>query len=149
MIMHEKGGCKYTGINREQSIEDLAAFHGHLGPYIVLGYRIGRYARQHFCSDPFNMSACVHCNAVPPQSCLADGVQIGSGCTLGKRNIEIVPGDEIFCEFSSDGMSIVIRPRPIRFPENSGDNYPQLIEKLAEDMYGMPDRELFYTGSDR
>lgn len=136
-------GCKYTGINKEYSIEDLAAFHGHLGPYIVLGYRIGRYARQHFCSDPFQMRASVHCSGDPPQSCLADGIQIGSGCTLGKRNIEITPSDEILCEFTYDGKKMVIKPRPIRFPENSDEICPGLVEKLAEDMYAMPDSELF------
>ena len=26
--------CKYTNIDKRYSIEDLAAFHGHLGPYI-------------------------------------------------------------------------------------------------------------------
>ena len=94
----------------------LAAFHGHLGPYIVLGYRIGRYVRQHFCSDPFQMKAAVFCEGVPPQTCLADGIQIGSGCTLGKRNIEIVVCDEIRCEFACGERKMVIRPRQINFP---------------------------------
>jgi formylmethanofuran dehydrogenase subunit E len=147
--MHEIDGCKYTGINKEYSIEDLAAFHGHLGPYIVLGYRMGRYIRQHFCSDPFQMKASIHCSGEPPQSCLADGIQIGSGCTLGKRNIEIAESGEILCEFTYDGKKMVIRPRPIEFPEKCDDNYPSLIEKLAEDMYIMPDLELFCTSSDQ
>jgi formylmethanofuran dehydrogenase subunit E len=145
--MHETGGCKYTGINKEYSIEDLAAFHGHLGPYIVLGYRMGRYVRLHFCSDPFQMKASVHCSGEPPQSCLADGIQIGSGCTLGKKNIEICPSDEILCEFSSNGKNMIIKPMPIKFPQKSDDSYPLLIEKLAEDMYRMPDSELFCTRS--
>jgi formylmethanofuran dehydrogenase subunit E len=135
--------CKYTGIDKEQSIEDLAAFHGHLGPYIVLGYRMGRYVRQHFCSDPFQMKATVFCDGVPPQSCLADGIQIGSGCTLGKRNIDIVASKEIRCEFACGEMKIVIKPKQIRFPPQGGDNYSLAIERLAEDMYSMPDSELF------
>ncbi len=135
--------CKYTCIDKDYSIEDLAAFHGHLGPYIVLGYRIGRYVRQHFCSDPFQMNAEVFCEGVPPQSCLADGIQIGSGCTLGKRNIEIVASEEIRCEFACCERKIVIKPRQISFPPQGGDNYGQLIEKLAEDMYSMRDFELF------
>jgi len=142
---HAAGGCscKYTGIEREYSLEDLAAFHGHLGPYIVLGYRIGRYVRQHFCCDPFQMKAAVFCEGVPPQSCIVDGVQIGSGCTLGKRNIEIVASKEMMCEFACGERRIVIRPRPIRFPPQGGDDYSLLIERLAEEMYSMQDFELF------
>jgi hypothetical protein len=140
--------CKYTGIDREYSVEDLAAFHGHLGPYIVLGYRMGRYIRQHFCSDPFQMKAAVYCEGVPPQSCLADGIQIGSGCTLGKRNIEIVADREIRCEFSCGERRMALRPKPINFPPQGGDNYGLAIERLAEDMYSMPDSELFTASAD-
>ncbi|VVB71656.1 FmdE, Molybdenum formylmethanofuran dehydrogenase operon [uncultured archaeon] len=135
--------CKYTGIDRPYSIEDLASFHGHLGPYIVLGYRIGRYAREHFCSDPFQMKAKVHCIAVPPQSCMADGIQIGSGCTLGKRNIEIIECTEILCEFVSGERKLSVRPKPIIFPPEGGHSYSQLIENLAVDMYYIPDSEIF------
>jgi hypothetical protein len=140
---HESSGCKYTGIDRDYSIEDLAAFHGHLGPYIVLGYRIGRYVRQHFCRDPFQMTAVIFCKGMPPQSCLADGIQIGSGCTLGKRNIDIVASDDIRCQFSCGERKMVLTPMPISFPPSSGDDYSLLIEKLAEDMYHMPDASLF------
>ena len=145
--MHKARGCKYTGIDKAYTLEDLAAFHGHLGPYIVLGYRMGRYAKQHFCRDPFQMKASVYCSGTPPQSCLADGVQIGSGCTLGKRNIEIIPDDDIKCEFSSGDRKLVIRPRPIDFPERDISDYDVLIEALAARMYGMDDAELFITGS--
>jgi formylmethanofuran dehydrogenase subunit E len=140
---HSESGCIYTGIDKDHSLEDLAAFHGHLGPYIVLGYRIGRYIRKHFCSDPFQMKAAVFCEGVPPQSCLADGVQIGSGCTLGKRNIEIVACNEIRCDFACGERNMVIRPREIRFPPENSDDHSLLIEKLAEDMYSMPDLDLF------
>lgn len=140
---HTSHECKYTGLDREYGIEDLAAFHGHLGPYIVLGYRIGRYVRRNFCSDPFQMKAAVHCTGQPPQSCLADGVQIGSGCTLGKRNIEIVPSGELFCKFSCGGREIIIRPKHISFPQAGREDYGLLIERLAENMYSMPEAGLF------
>jgi len=45
---------KRDGADRD---EDLSAFHCHLGPYIVLGYRIGRDAKERFCPDPFLMMA--------------------------------------------------------------------------------------------
>lgn len=141
--MINASGCMYTGIEKEYSIEDLAAFHGHLGPYIVLGYRIGRYVKEHFCGDPFQMKATVFCDGMPPQSCLADGVQIGSGCTLGKRNIEIVSSSEIKCEFACGERKIAFKPKQIDFPQRSSEDYSHLIENLAARMYSMKDSELF------
>lgn len=147
--MPDINGCKYIGIEKDYSIEDLAAFHGHLGPIIVLGYRIGKYVKRYFCGDPFQMSATVYCSGTPPESCIADGIQIGSGCTLGKRNIEIIASDEIKCEFVLRGKKVTVRPKPIRFPPKSEDNYGEFIEKLAEDMYNMQDFELFTISESR
>jgi formylmethanofuran dehydrogenase subunit E len=140
--MHNHAGCRYMHIDRECSIEDLAAFHGHLGPYIVLGYRIGRYARKRLGNDPFGITARIYCAGQPPESCLADGVQLGSGCTLGKRNIEIIAGTDLKCEFSAGGRTLSVVPRPFERPEGD-DDYALRIEKIAERMYHLEDRDLF------
>ncbi len=142
MDAHTHSHCRYYNLNPDFSIADLAAFHGHLGPYIVLGYRIGKYVREHFCDDPFQMKAEVHCAGTPPQSCLADGVQLGSGCTLGKRNIEIVLSEKIRCVFVTDGKQVTITPRPFPLPRKDMD-YEAAIEAIAEEMYSRPERELF------
>ena len=72
----------------------IKAFHGHLGPYVVLGYRMGRIAIEKLGSTGhFGLHAEVHSILKPPRSCLIDGVQLGSGCTLGKRNIEVTDYD--------------------------------------------------------
>jgi formylmethanofuran dehydrogenase subunit E len=134
--------CHLYNITKDYTARDLAAFHGHLGPYIVLGYRMGRYARDNFCSDPFAMKAAVHCSGTPPESCVVDGVQIGSGCTLGKRNIEIVVAPSIRCEFSGNGNRLVLVPRPYT-PPPKGEHYEAAIEHFAEEMLAMPDAELF------
>jgi formylmethanofuran dehydrogenase subunit E len=140
--MHDHQGCRYMHLRKDYSIEDLAAFHGHLGPYIVLGYRIGKYIRNTFCDDPFQMSVRVHCSGVPPQSCIIDGIQLSSGCTLGKRNIEIIESDDLWCEFVSDGRSMKIVPVPFATPERDAE-YQMKIEKIAEAMYALPDADLF------
>lgn len=134
--------CHLFNITKEYTAEDLAAFHGHLGPFIVLGYRMGRYARDHFCNDPFSMKAIIHCSGTPPESCVVDGVQIGSGCTLGKRNIEIVSSPAIRCVFESNDRSLVLTPRPYSPPAKS-EHYEAAIEHFAEELFGKPDAELF------
>lgn len=138
--------CRYYNLKNDFSVADLAAFHGHLGPYIVLGYRIGKYVRNNFCGDPFRMKAEVRCTGVPPQSCLADGVQLGSGCTLGKRNIEIIPSEIVSCTFEADGKRITVTPRPFSLPKQDMD-YEAAIEAVAEEMYYRRDDELFDLSS--
>jgi formylmethanofuran dehydrogenase subunit E len=89
----------------------LKTFHGHLGPYVVLGYRMGKLALETAGSTGhFGISADVYSILVPPPSCLIDGVQLGSGCTLGKRNIAVhETGGPAYAVFTtSDGVRIRI-----------------------------------------
>jgi formylmethanofuran dehydrogenase subunit E len=137
--MHDMYHSKYTNLEKDYSLEELATFHGHLGPFLVLGYRIGRYAKNYICSDPFHLSVEVHCSGNTPQSCIVDGLQLGSGCTYGKRNIDIIAGPEIKCLFAVNGGRIEVRPKPII---DVGDDDAK-IEELAEKMYKMDDPELF------
>jgi len=124
----------------------LKSFHGHLGPYVVLGYRMGRIALEISGSDGyFDISAEVHSPVNPPKSCLIDGVQLGSGCTLGKRNITVFeyegPAYVIFT--TQRGQSVTIRLR---------SEIPGLINRLinvkgveaaGEDLFGREVEALF------
>ncbi|MFA5330873.1 MAG: formylmethanofuran dehydrogenase subunit E family protein [Methanoregula sp.] len=134
--------CHFLNLKKEYSVADLAAFHGHLGPFIVLGYRIGKYAKEQFCNDPFELSASVYCAGKPPESCIVDGVQLGSGCTLGKRNIGIVESPEIRCVFTTQGKTLTVTPKPETRMKTSGHS-ESAVEKFAEELYNWPDDQLF------
>ena len=130
-------------IPRDYPLIELARFHGHLGPYIVLGYRMGRYALSRSGDDPFTIYARVYCSGTPPQSCLADGVQIGSGCTLGKGNIELIISEQVFCEFTCEAEKLRLTPKGIRTFSTDIPDYECQIEKYASSIYSLPDEELF------
>ncbi len=68
-------------------LKQAAAFHGHLGPWLVLGLKAGAYARRRLVASPFELRAKVFCPAGTPYTCFVDGVQFSSGCTMGKGNI--------------------------------------------------------------
>jgi len=79
-----------------KDLADLRRFHGHLGPYVVLGLRLGQYALERLGVAPhFGLEAQVRCAGNPPESCLLDGVQFATGCTLGKQNISHTVGHPI------------------------------------------------------
>jgi hypothetical protein len=72
----------------------LRFFHGHIGPYAVLGYRIGQRAMDVLeAGKYFDMHVTVTGPKTTPYTCLIDGLQVSTGCTLGKGNIAVVPGD--------------------------------------------------------
>ena len=65
-------------------------FHGHLGPWSTIGAMIGRDAVARL-GRPLPWNVVVVCwmppeMRSPPFSCLIDGLQCGSGATMGKRN---------------------------------------------------------------
>ena len=102
-------------------------FHGHVGPFVVLGYRMGRLALDETgSSGHFGISAEVHSVLEPPRSCLIDGVQLGSGCTLGKRNISVKTFDgPPFAVFrTAEGTTVTIRLLP---------EIPAMVKRSVDD----------------
>jgi formylmethanofuran dehydrogenase subunit E len=79
-------------------------FHGHVGPYVVLGFRAGMLARETLDSPGyFDLTAEAVCPLRTPTSCFLDGLQLGSGCTLGKRSLTAAEGLPIACLFTDAG----------------------------------------------
>lgn len=140
--MHNHSNCRFYNPVKEYSVADLAAFHGHLGPYLVVGYRIGRYVREHFCNDPFQLHAAIYCSGKPPESCIADGVQLGSGCTLGKRNIDILQGPDLRCEFEANGKTLRVIPRPETARTACATGEAD-VERFAEEISHWQDDQIF------
>lgn len=94
-----------------QGRELLKSFHGHLGPYVIIGFRLGEHAVQRLQGRPhFGLEAEVRCAGAPPESCLLDGVQFSTGCTLGKQNIRHEVGTPVEARFRNrdTGEEIVL-----------------------------------------
>jgi formylmethanofuran dehydrogenase subunit E len=89
-----------------EELVPLKRFHGHLGPYVVIGYRMGKLARERFEGK---MTAVVFTGKRPPMSCLIDGVQFTTGCTLGKNNIVVRDGDVPAVHFIDSSRTLEIR----------------------------------------
>lgn len=75
-------------------LEFAKAFHGHLGPNLVIGMKMGEFAvRELQARRYFGIKAQVSCALEPPGSCIIDGIQVGAGCTMGKANVTHTPAD--------------------------------------------------------
>lgn len=92
----------------------IREFHGHVGPYVVLGYRMGLLAREILESPGyFDLNTRVQSPPSPPASCLVDGLQLGSGCTVGKGNLTVTEGARGRAVFETEaGKTATLSLRP-------------------------------------
>lgn len=120
-------------------------FHGHLGPFLVIGLRMGTLARERLGNpDPVHSLEClVELENIRPVSCAIDGIQASSGCTMGKGNISVRDGKGVSANFRSDGRSVKITLKGKIMETLKGN--PR--GKMAERVMDMPDEELFEVGA--
>ncbi len=92
-------------------LEGAVKFHGHLGPFLILGLRAGLSGIDYLGKDYFELSAKVETTLHPPHSCFIDGIQFSSGCTAGKFNLEVKASNVVSVEFvrGERRISIVVR----------------------------------------
>jgi formylmethanofuran dehydrogenase subunit E len=82
------------------TLKEAVKFHGHLGPYLVLGLLIGEFAMKRLnCRRYFGIKVRVRGANKKPKSCLIDGLQLSTGATYGKGNISKFSGNNIQVEF--------------------------------------------------
>jgi formylmethanofuran dehydrogenase subunit E len=71
----------------KNDLKTIKAFHGHIGPYVVLGFRAGKLARR--LLKKIN-GAKIFTNIRPPDSCFIDGIQLSTGCTIGRGRLKLI-----------------------------------------------------------
>lgn len=129
----------------DETLKTIERFHGHLGPYAVLGYKMGKIACEKLGSDPFEKSVTVFTGTTPPISCLVDGIQLGSGCTLGKGNISIRNDLLPKAVFSNkQGQKITISLQSKIQQEIDTKVTEDNIIDYSEDMYQRVNDDLFH-----
>lgn len=122
----------------------IEKFHGHLGPYAVIGYRMGKIACKKLGTDPFKKNVEVMTGTNPPISCIVDGIQLGSGCTLGKGNIIIKDKKLPKAIFKDDnGKQIIITLKKRVHKDIDKAVKDDNIIEYSEQIYDKSDKELF------
>src|SRR5512137_1847885 len=83
----------------EEDFKEAAKFHGHICPGLAMGYRVARYAKEHYPRSKDEELVCIAEN----KSCSVDAVQSLLGCTAGKGNLIFVDnGKQVFTIYSRD-----------------------------------------------
>lgn len=124
----------------DEILEKAKEFHGHLGPYAVTGLKMGYYAVKRLqARRHFGMRVEVECPPKPPPSCVVDGLQFSTGCTMGKANIKLLPAQEIRATFTNTDTqeSLTLRVNQQTLDRLGTD------EAAARQVWKIPDQELF------
>ena len=127
-----------------ETLKRLEQFHGHLGPYAVIGYRMGLIANEKLGKDPFSKKAVVYTGTTPPISCIVDGIQMSSGCTTGKGNLfvknESIP-KAVFSSGDSKQFQIILK-NSIKDEIETSVNKENMVN-YSEKIFDRSDEELF------
>ena len=135
-----------------QEARDLLAraveFHRHLGPFLILGLRMGMISRSMLkAQNHTDLTAIMLVDPKPPVSCAVDGVQVASGCTLGKGTIRVSEAsDRIVGRFGAEDRVCTVAVKHhmlnefLRAVEKATD---KAIIDMAENAMTRSDEQLF------
>ena len=135
--------CDLLLKKKMEDLKLLKRFHGHLGPFAAVGFRMGRYAVDTLGVKNKKLKAEVYTGTKPPISCIIDGIQLASGCTLGKGNISVIDNNEAKAVFTSLGSTLVLKLKDDIKKRIIETTTHETEEKNAEWIYDMPSEELF------
>lgn len=77
-------------------LKKAVEFHGHLGPWLVLGLVTGEYILNKLKAKKyFGLKIKVYGLNQKPKTCMLDGLQLSTGCTLGKFNLLTIKAKSI------------------------------------------------------
>jgi formylmethanofuran dehydrogenase subunit E len=127
-------------MNLPEDMERLKTFHGHLGPWAVVGYRMGQTARKKFTNK---LWVVVYTGTEPPMSCLIDGVQFTSCCTMGKGNIKIKDENLAMGMFYDEKAILEIRLKDKWRLKIESETTKENEEEISMEVFQAKDEDLF------
>jgi len=131
----------------EELLREAKEFHGHRGPFLTLGLRVGLAALRLLDAEGwFDLRCQVRLPLRVPETCLLDGIQLSTGCTLGKRNIEVEEGEGVEARFEKRAggrLLIKVRPQTLSFIEETLSRGCEGAMEVVRYLIEAPDEELF------
>ena len=141
----------YGRVSTEVLVRKAEKFHGHLGPFLVIGVRMGQIGLRElgFIEHGDSLRVLLKVLLKVPYSCVIDGLQISTGCTVGNQRLSLENAEEIEVEFKdlNTNRSVTVSPQPAVFTmleervvrESLSENQ---LRKLAWTIASMPEKDL-------
>lgn len=133
------------------AIKRAEGFHGHLGPFLVIGVRMGligiRELEVKENNDKLRITAMLRHSV--PFSCIIDGIQVTTKCTIGNQKLKLIDSTGIAAEFGlQQREKVIVTVNPTAFNRLKSKLLSENVsqeetEKLASMIASMPEEELF------
>jgi formylmethanofuran dehydrogenase subunit E len=140
--------------------------HGHRCPAMPLGLRLGHLARRLLGVDKaldIQLLARLEIDRFHFATCLADGVQVATGCTTGKGNLELLGWGKLGLTLLDrrGHRAVRVAPRgavilgakdegPLARYQFTGtpasEVPPDIMAQMIQMIFDLPDEQLFYAG---
>jgi len=135
-----------------EKIAGAVDFHGHLGPFLVIGVRMGIIGIREIGLRDNNygkLRVTAHLKYSIPISCTLDGLQATTKCTIGNQKLKLIDSPNIAAKFTlPNGKEVTIEINSITYNKLksqllSEKNSPKEVEHLAQLIASMPEEDLF------
>jgi formylmethanofuran dehydrogenase subunit E len=140
---------------KKQSFDSIVRkatkFHGHLGPLLVVGVRMGLIGLRELKTNGsnFDIQAIAILKQTPPFSCAIDGIQVVTHCTVGNGKLMLKDKTDIISAIfkTSDGRQVTISLKSTKYEELrkglAEDRESCKNIQLAKEIAYSPEEELF------
>lgn len=118
-------------------------FHGHDGPFLALGYKLGQYLVDRLKPKGImDLAITVRTRLKKPYTCLIDGLQCSTFVTIGKSNLRIIDRRtktiSVIASRNTKKLKILVTNQAMKICQTDGD-----LRKAARLIFNIPDRILF------
>jgi formylmethanofuran dehydrogenase subunit E len=117
-------------------------FHSHLGPYLVVGLKMGQGVVEKLGNEPFSTIITVFTGVQPPLSCVVDGIQLSTPCTVGNGGIRIQEGGQVRIQAVREAQTLDLSLKPEIWGQIQAAEGTEGLEELAVKLWEMKAAEL-------
>ncbi|WP_455286417.1 FmdE family protein [[Eubacterium] cellulosolvens] len=131
-------------------LERAKDFHGHIGPFLVIGVRAGLAGLRELqtTKESEDLSATALLTYSVPYSCMLDGIQVATGCTIGNKRLRFENSSNFIISFENTAGRVVAVSILAKALDEFRGRLPRGIaskevERLAYKAASMAEEELF------
>lgn len=126
-------------------------FHGHLGPLLVLGVKMGLVGVRELGvkGNDEQLRVAAMTKDSTPFSCVIDGIQVATKCTIGNKKLRVKNSSGIAAKFELQNIEqVTVTVNPTTFNKLKSQLLSKSVpmEELAQLVASMPEEELFTVG---
>ena len=134
---------------QQKTIEFARKLHGHVGPYLVIGLKMGSATKKALNitdTESTRLRAEIAVPLYPPFSCLLDGIQVSTTCTIGNQRLQFKNSKTIQATFIVENggkIAKITLTKPFREILDEMTKQDKLNEAYAWEISEQPGNQLF------